>query len=80
MNRDVDELKNEFIEWCIKFLSVRFNLKDEYYDPNQHVNFTYESAAECIWKNYVSITLEDLENQYVSGYYDGSHNYESKIK
>lgn len=79
MRRDIEEIKSEFIDWCINFLRVRFNLKDEYYDPNQHVNFTYESAAECIWKNYISISIEDLKNQYISGYYDGSHNCESKI-
>ena len=34
MCRDIEEIKNEFIDWCINFLRVRFNLKDEYYDPN----------------------------------------------
>ena len=55
----MEDIEKEYKEWCVNLLKVRFDLKDEYYDPHQHNNFTYENCANCLW-NYIKNELEYL--------------------
>ena len=63
MMRPIEEIKEEFTEWCIGLLKCRFELKDEYWDIHSHANFTYENAANCVWNAYIQPLLEKLEEK-----------------
>ena len=55
----LEEIEQEYKEWCINLLKVRFDLKPEFYDEHQHDNFTYESCADCLWDK-VKDSMEEL--------------------
>ena len=67
MENNLPRYKKEFVEWFVSLLSVRFDLKKEYYDPHSHNNFTYENAADCVWNAYIEPLLMQTEQKYKDG-------------